>query len=321
MELSTLQQLGTLEILLGRDHKTLLPNHRYSGKLYPYYWDSKLAGSFSLWKLIRCESWLTETDPEITFSDWQWPENYGLAAVGLLNCGHLCEEDSENIFLSNNDKIDRQKRYKILLQTLSNNLQDFKAYRLQCHPDYSLSIIVGRLPDQRWICLAPLVPRETSDFANSEIEYTLLGTPELPQEIRSELELDVNEQIDQIPTIQVYGWYYGGYNHVHPYRIINATGNTQEVAIERALFTAGFIGVYQFQQFHSEKQFYGYSNWKSESSGKQFQILNLFLKQSFSNLYLYRFCFWDYDNVFILDSQQSPDKVGIVFQNQFEYNP
>jgi hypothetical protein len=53
----------------------------------------------------------------------------------------------------------------------------------------------------------------------------------------------------------------------------------------------------------------------------RFERLNRFLKATFSDLRMYRFCFWDYEHLYFLDANQTHDKAGIVMRSQFNYNP
>jgi hypothetical protein len=315
------QLLGTIEVFLEQRLSFGLPYHENSAMLKPYCWDISLSGSFSPLKLIRAENWIAQTDPEVAVQNWKWSEEIGLAAPGMLECDHLCEEDDEGIKLDYAAKLARSVQYQDLLEYVSVHLKSLAAYTLSCSSYYSLSLIVGQLPDQRWICILPTVPQETPNFANKEMKCTLLEPTEPSLRTISDVEAIIQRKLDDIKSIQTYGWYDGGYNHVHTYRITHAADETSELAIETALVKAGLIEIYQFDQFDLGEQLCGYGSEEGRKVSERFQHFNQFLKQVFLDLQLYRFCFWDYEHLYFLNSQQFDDKAGISLHSQFTYNP
>ena len=51
------------------------------------------------------------------------------------------------------------------------------------------------------------------------------------------------------------------------------------------------------------------------------QYLINFLEKAFPELLLYRFCFWDYEHLYIIGNKGKCDRVGISLHSQFTYNP
>lgn len=315
------QLLGTIEVFLEQRLSFGLPYHEDSATLQPYSWDVSHSGSFSPLNLIRSENWIAQTDPEVAVQNWKWSEERGLAAPGMLECDHLCEDDDESIKLDDDAKLARSVQYQDLLDYASVHLKNLVAYTLSASGYYSLSLIVGQLPDQHWICILPTVPQETPNFANQEMKSTLIKPAEISSRIISEVETQIQRMLDEVKSIQTYGWYEGGYNHVHTYKITHAVGETPDLSIENALVKAGLIEIYQFDQFSLGEQLSGYHSEEGKKIGERFQQLNQFLDQAYSDLRLYRFCFWDYEHLYFLDSQQPDDKAGIALHSQFTYNP
>jgi hypothetical protein len=314
--MNTEQLFATLEVLLETPHYIHLPNSG-GGYFQPYFWDAELA-QFTPLNLLKHEQWMTETDPELAIESWQWSEQTGLAAKGMLEVDHLCEDDDANIFLDEATKKERSGKYENLLHLLKTKLENLKAYCLSCRSGYELSLIVGQLPDQRWICLAPTVPQETREYISEKVKCSPCIVLETVD--RSEVATQIQQQLDSLPEIKVYGWYEGGYNRTHPYKIIAASGDTCENAVEHALVAAGMLQVYQFESFNLEGLKEDYDQYEAEQLDR-LKHLNRFLKQAFLAIKLYRFCFWDYEHLYFLGNSSTDDQAGFALHSQFEYNP
>jgi hypothetical protein len=323
MKPETERRLGTIEVLLEKPLYFRLPYHEDSAILKPYAWDSAQLGKFTLLNLIQVNDWIRQTDPEVAIENWHWSEQTGLAAKGLLQVDHSCQDDDKRIFLKNETKQMRKQAYQALLAFLKANLQNLKAYTLSLSQDYySLSIVVGQLPNQRWLCISPTVPQETPNFTNSEMRCSAYTQDTaLPTAEPSEIETEIAQLLEQFDPIQIYGWYEGGYNHVHNYELVYAVGDTDEIAIEQALSQAGLITTHQFESFKLGEQLVAYDEAHAQELAERFMYLNQFLKQVFSEILLYRFCFWDYEHLYLLNNTSPDDQVGIKISSQFTYNP
>ena len=68
---------------------------------------------------------------------------------------------------------------------------------------------------------------------------------------------------------------------------------------------------------------------KAEEIERKYNLLSSFLHGNFPELLVYRFCFWDYEHLYILgetgdrDDALRPlrDRVGVSLHSQFTYNP
>lgn len=331
MDIQTEQLLGTLEVLLDKELDLFLPCHENGAKLKPFVWDTNIQGAFTPLNLIQSEGWMTQTDIELAFSSWQWSEDTCLAAKGIFNdCSdYLDDRDDENIVLDNETKIDRIKKYQVLRNAIEVNIPCIQAFTLSCNSGYSLSIIVGQITEHEWICLSPTVPQETQCYINKtpspnndRIKGLITG-PKVYNisRVGFAIETQIKTALKKLGSIQVYGWYHGGYNHLHDYKIVYTVGESFEQVVENALKIAGLIEIYDFDSFAIGEQIVAYSEDEAKEVEERFQHINVFLNQSFLQLKLYRFCFWDYENIYIIGESKSQDFVGISIKSQFVYNP
>ena len=115
----------------------------------------------------------------------------------------------------------------------------------------------------------------------------------------------------------IYSYYCGGYNHTYEHKVIYSVAPTPAQALE----TAG-DGIYvaSFQEFYPSYKFYAVE-YSAHPTYKQFQKLNKFLHQKLTNVTLFRFCFWDWEHIYILGETTSGDWVGVETTNEFAYNP
>jgi hypothetical protein len=311
------QIIATIEVLIEEPFYFNLAGYENKQK-EAFGWDTSIYSFFSILNLIISEKWLVPTDPEAALADWKQPEETGVASDKI----ELDEDEVEEagIPLDDATKAARLEQYQSLLDCLTANLHSIKAYTLRCDYDYSLSAIAGILPDNRWICLSPTVPQETGKDPVEEMRCILLENNEAISPA-SELEIQIEQILDNLKPIKIAGWYGGGYEHVHDYQLIYATGDNLESALENCLIKAGLVEVYKFDRFFPTDHSCGYDLHSHPEMGDRFERLNRFLKATFANLRMYRFCFWDYEHLYFLDANQTNDKAGIVMRSQFNYNP
>lgn len=327
MKPETEQRLGTLEVLLEEEIRYSLPCHEDGATLKPYAWDATIKGEFTPLNLIKSEGWIIETDPEVAFENWLWPEQNGLASSLI----HLYNKDPKKI-LYEHTKNQRYQQYSNLLKLLTKNIKKLQAFSFSYNSHYSLSVIVGRVPDsQRWICLSSTVPQETPKFINKLIHcspYKEEKKSNLEAEKLSNIEKTINNMIKELGEIMIYGYYDGGYNDIHHHSIVLASGDSQEEAINNALLKSGLVEIYKVEKFMIQ----GNGGWGFSVDDRDFDqdnVTNLikFLNTMFPKLLLYRFCFWDYEHLYILgetdDSlrDSSASWVGVAIHSQFTYNP
>ena len=83
-------------------------------------------------------------------------------------------------------------------------------------------------------------------------------------------------------------------------------------------YASGLVEVYKFERFSKRASGgWGFSNYFDNHE----QHLASFLHKAFSELLLYRFCFWDYEHLYIVGEKGDRDFVGIALHSQFTYNP
>ncbi|NEO86565.1 MAG: hypothetical protein F6J87_20250 [Spirulina sp. SIO3F2] len=317
MHLETEQQLGTLEVLLTERLPFRLPDHQDGDSFQPYVWDASQWGAFTPLGLLQVEGWMTETDPEIALNHWQWPEQTSFAAQGI----GLYDDDPAQIGLTVACQHARQEAYHSLLALLELELPILNAYTFSYCPDYQLSVLVGQLPDQSWLCIAPTVPQETPDYTNDRLQSCPLLQSEAPRESISTIETQIAERISDFAPIQTYGWYGGGYDQIHTYQLVYGVDSTEAIALEKTLEKAGLITIRQFKQLNISEQLEAYDELKAQILMERFTQLERFLKHTFAEIVLYRICFWDYEHLYLLGTSKTEDKVGIVLRSQFTCNP
>ncbi|MUG93979.1 hypothetical protein F7734_16900 [Scytonema sp. UIC 10036] len=328
MKPETEQRLGTLEVLLEKEIYYSLPCHEDSATLQPYAWDATIKGEFTPLNLIKSEGWIIETDPEVVFTNWLWIEENGLASSLI----HLYKKDPQKILLDEPSKNKRYQQYSNLLNLLTERIKNLQAFSFSYHSNYSLSVVVGRVTDnQRWICLSATVPQETPKFINELIHcspYKEEKPSNLEAEKLSQLEIKINDILRELGEIGIYGYYDGGYGHIHNHSIVLTSGDSQEEAINNALLASGLVGIYQIEKLTIQgRGGWGFSVDDRDCDPDEVTNLINFLNTVFPQLLLYRFCFWDYEHLYIVgktdDSQgdSSASYVGVAIHSQFTYNP
>ena len=325
MKPETEQKLATIEIILQKGLAFMPPYHEDGGYFKPYIWDSELQGIFSPLSLVKSKGWIQETDIEEAIKNWQWSEKTGIAAKGILNDGEpSCIENGEDeaeILLSEKTKLARAKIYQNIFEILSNKINSLQAFTFSCDCDYSLAVIVGQLSAQQWIAICPTVPQETPSYFNDEIICSSYIIENNTLNSDNDLNIEIENYIKQLGSIKTYGWYDGGYNQTHEYKIILAKGENKEIALENALLKSKLFEVYKFDNFNISEQLECYHDDKAEEIEIKSNQLNQFFNKTFSQVLLYRFCFWDVEHIYILGDASVQDRVGIVLHSQFTFNP
>lgn len=94
------------------------------------------------------------------------------------------------------------------------------------------------------------------------------------------------------------------------------------------MLASGLVEIYKVEKFMIQ----GEGGWGFSVDDRDFDrddVTNLinFLNTVFPKLLLYRFCFWDYEHLYILGEtdnsleDSSASYVGIAIHSQFTYNP
>ena len=160
MQPETEQILATLELLLENELLCLLP-YNHASYWQPFLWNSAETGEFNLLNLLQTEGWMQPTEPEVAVESWQQLEQRGTATEDDYYAPEW--EERENILEPEAYQL-RAEHYQALLIILQTQLNELKAFKLSCSPEYACSILLGKTETGDWICLAPTVPQETGNI-------------------------------------------------------------------------------------------------------------------------------------------------------------
>jgi len=156
------------------------------------------------------------------------------------------------------------------------------------HPNvFRLALPKQPIPNQRWICILATVPQETPGYYTEHEMKCVALRQTYPPEESSEVETKIAQMLKEFVPIKTYGWYGGGYDNIHDYKLIYAVGNTHDIAMEQTLFQAGL----RFECFELSEQLNSSDELENQEISERFAHLNQFLKQTFSEVLLYRICF------------------------------
>jgi hypothetical protein len=316
MNITTEQLLGTLEVLTNSSSK--VPT--YSSRTF--LWETSIHGKFDLWNLMKIEGFIKLTDLELVFSHWQDIEEWG-TPTNQTKYGEYAPPRSEREDKNWNETIaHKRKGYYQRLQTfISNNLQNIQAYNLCIpqevhqsfgwqHPRFSVSIIVGEITSKQWLCLAPTIPDEVRGHRRKNNQFI---TQSISEENKCENKCEITQNmvakikvlLDKLNPIEIYGYYYGGYNYSYQHHIVDAVAASKTTAIELALSKAKMI----FQ----EK-----TNVEYAGSGRKLsQFMNQFLRDRTQ----YSISFWDIGYFYEVGQTPDGDWIGTRGQSEFDYNP
>lgn len=289
-----------------------LPYHEDGGELYPFVWAESEQGEFNLWNLLQAEGWSQVTDLETALEKWCLPDR-----TGTVNgeTGLLPSRDEAEILLDQPTKAARIEHYQALIDLLQANLQNLAAFQLSPTPNpdadaFSVVVLAGQA-DGVWISVAPNIPHATPD-RDFPFQTESLTSPFHPT-LSSTLEPQIQAILSQLGTVQVYGYYGGGYNQVHDHKLVYAIGETLATAMERVLNAAGGVETRTFAGFRLKAN-------RDSAQTSKLENLEQFLHQSFSQLRLDRICFWNQEN-FYISGAQAGDRLGVVLRSRFTYNP
>jgi hypothetical protein len=314
--------LGTLEILLSDNLTCLLPwNH--ASVWQPFLWNSTKYGKLNALNLLKSEGWIEETDLEIAVENWQRLERRRTAAESRPLPYDFKNEAQldEKLYQS------RERSYQDLLNLLQDQIMDLKVYKLSCSKDYFCHIILGTIQSGRRMCVTQTVPLETPNFddmivTNSSIELEEKDHDETNQSFLNKIQ----EIINELDPIKIYGHYNGGYNNTYEHEIICELADTEVQVIEEALLSSGLLEISEFQEFYPDSEDDLFSNYfgdidKGLELYGQYQNINDFFRTNFKRVVMYEFSFWKYEQIYILGQSDNEDWVGMKLTSEFEYNP
>jgi hypothetical protein len=318
------------------------PNHEDGGELEPFVWDGR-NGEFTLLKLIQTEGWMQPLTMAEVLQRWLAPEQ-----TGSVNGEQwlVPEQDRAGILVDEATQVERVQLYQELVALLPAQLQNLQAFQLSSGSDYALTLVVGQVVNQavsqaadqtvnqtvnqtadqtadRWLSVAPLVPHATQINAAGPIQMTLVApsdrlsaaAPSTVEEggAQGGAQAQIQALLARLGSLQRYGYYGGGYEQIHDYRLVLAVGSSLEQAIERGIEQAGLLTVYRFEGFQPQ-----------EDAGEQtarLQSLNQFLRQTLAECWVYRFSFWNDEHCYIIGPDADGNWGGVVLRSRFTYNP
>jgi hypothetical protein len=293
------------------------PCHEDGGELEPFVWQRAEQGTFSPWNLLQSQGWVHSSDLTTVLQLWQAPE------VGAVNGDQFLipENDPAGILLDDQTRTARAEAYAELGQLLESGLQNLQVYELSCDSDYRLGLVVGQAEGGLWLGLGSTVPIATP-ASPSPLKTVAQPDPSsptppdssddagLPAQIQSRIQSQIQSQIARLVPLTIYGYYGGGYNQTHIHQFVSVAAADSEQVLEALLRQLGLFRLSQFEGFAPTLS----------TEDSQFAALTDCLHRSFSSLWVYRFSFWTWEQVFIL-GEQAEDWGGVVLRSHFTYNP
>lgn len=323
MQPETEQILATLELLLENELLCLLP-YNHASYWQPFLWDSAETGEFNLLNLLQAEGWMHPTDPEVAVESWQQLEQRGTATEDDDYAPEW--EERENILEPEAYQL-RAEHYQALLNLLQTQLQELKAFKLSCSPEYACSILLGKTETGDWLCIAPTVPQETGNIGE-----VIVTVPWNNSELKSDVKdttLAFKQEIDWIlaamKPIIIYGHYEGSYNRTYDHKIVCNVGNTAQIALQTTLHSSGLLEIGNFRDIYPNSHDYIFKYYSTEEEGEElyqrYQKLKRFLKNRLSQMVMYRLKVWNLEQIYLLSHLANNDWVGLKLTSEFDYNP
>jgi hypothetical protein len=333
MKPATEQLLATLELLTDGLKFEVPRETSVWHPITPFSWDIEAQGELNALNLLKFKGAVQLTDAEVAIANWQAIEQQGTPTEDGY---YAPETDRENIL----DEATQAKRiaaYQSLLELLKAELQELQVYSFSCNQSdsyregtYTSYAIVGRTQDNDWICLASTVPEQTGlkDQEISRSSDTEISASKPLGVHTSAIISRIEEILTELPPVEIYGYYEGGYDYTYEHEIIYKAAAIRELAFENA---ADLVEIDQFKGFYLDSDYFckeihhDYELTKEDIELDQlylrYQKLNQFLTQNLSNLTVYRFIFWDWDYLYVLGQTQAGDWLGVETTNEFVYNP
>jgi hypothetical protein len=219
-----------------------------------------------------------------------------------------------------NDAIATERRtlYQKLQKLLNTHLGDLQAYTLAVpgprqnewdHPNFFISILVGKTSDRQWLCLAPTVPDQMG------IHCWERNIPQNTKKVVKPIETETDEPgisqilpiLNRLNPLLMYGYYHGGYNYDYYHQIISAVAPSKSHAISNALSIAQMV-VQREPELHTQK-----------NTNRQDVIE--FMNQNLCDRNRLSISFWDLAYYYEIGKTPSGDWVGVRSFAEFEYNP
>jgi len=310
MHPQTEQILGSLELLVESVPCISLSGHEDGGYMYPFVWEASQNGEFNAFNLSLSQGGLKLTDKDIALKSWQEMKYF-----------HLYEK-----IIDNQHKWDiRLNQITNLFQTLNENLQDLMFFTLKSGSyNNDICLVAGKTIDDTWIAATHTLYKETK-ISQEEILRTEINQSNSSLSLNNNtlhLISEIEKIISELGTISLQGDFGGGYYYNYDHKFVYGVAKTKEQAIAKALQAAGTLEVSQFHSFYPNRKDFGeYEGYSNRRKPEQFDKLNQFFANKFSEVMMYRFSFWTAENIYIIGETNSGDRAGIYIASSFVYNP
>lgn len=301
MKPKTEKILGTLEVITN----TLEDFGDISNIGYKtFLWEASQKRNFDILQLMLFEKFIQVVNPEKVIQNWLKEEQ--THSIAPREKYSLDQPDPEK-FLDNLTKIYREDKYKHLLQTLNEKLEDLEGFAIRLSSSeyekhnciYSL---IGRTTQNNWVAISSTAPQR------HKIPNWILCTPF--QENNSQQPEDsiqvvsnIREILNELKPLKLAVCYPDGYGYTYDYQHSYAFSATRSAAFTQSLINSKILSLNNFQGF---------------LSGYRQQVLAKFLKTSFYNVLVYYLASYDTDYIYIL-GQVAGDWLGVRISRGYEY--
>ncbi|BAZ11926.1 hypothetical protein NIES4071_37540 [Calothrix sp. NIES-4071] len=325
MDIQTEQLLGTIEVLLEERLICRLPCNETS-EWKPFVWDSDEKGELNTISLLKIEGWIKPTDIEIAIQNWQDIEQSGVPTPYDDYAEDRFDDDDYQDRAAP-EFVNRKVIYQQLADYITANLKNLQVYQLSSDSVYSCFAIVGEIEEDNWICITSTVPQETPNFEDilvvEDKDESVFGI--LHNESKSTIVSQIKKILSSLTPVKIYGFYDGAYEHTYQHQILYQVASTEEQVFEKALTLSKFLDINKFKTFYPDPEEYIFTDYAGREEGaewySQYQRLNEFLKNNFTQLMVYKFNFWKYTHVFVIGQSSGNDWVGLRLKSEFDYNP
>ena len=294
--------------------KELLDDLRY---LSPdaFCWNSKSKGNFSIFKLMESHGFIKTTNLESVFNNWKKIENQG--AVSTEWATSLEERDD---LPNKQEKEQRNQAHQSIIKLLESNLTDLQVLSISAdYPlDYwdsqefidfdfsrlSLPLILGKTDDNNWLVISSTFPNELIYYKPFKTKSSISIKKKSNQ-----LKMQIEEIIEQLRPIEIYGAYDGQYDYTYQHKIICNLASSKEQAIEEILQMSNMLNIIDFNESNVGSLFN--DNWE----------IAAFFDENLKEINIYHLSFWCVATCYLVGKTITNDWLCISTDVQMHYNP
>lgn len=289
-----------------------------------FVWDSSIRGYFNIWNLLLSERFVYSTEPEKAIKHWRNVEIWGTPTNQKKECIQYAPFRRERGKRSDNSYLLRERieYYQALLYFLKKSLQNLQAYILTGYASSSLNlnfeqaefcIVLGQTVSQDWICLAPTAPDQIwGAYPRAKHpNITSLTSCKSENSDTQDLVEKINKIIARLKPIEIYGYYYGGYDYSYDHQILCTSSSDLASSIELALQASTMLDIDgEFSLYDDD------DNWNNDRDR-----ISRFMHKHLKNRKCFTVSFWDVGYGYDLGCTPTGDWIGFKEYKEFEYNP